>query len=305
MVVTPDRETPLMDVLFDGLDRLMDAARQRFPVTMTTLSLVAWGLVAAAGSYLFGTESLALGGALAAGPVILLFAVAIWGVGRLRWPAWPLGMSTLVFIGGIFAPQAEQWKTGQDWAVPLVVFIYVEVFLGAIGAVDELRRRRERRRGHEDTPATERTARRRVLQLKVLVATLLLAIGTPLGDLPSGIDAVAEAGGAPNIVKIGAVFVLLVITPTVFLLAFVAVFVRVKGLAVATSIGILALFTIYLAVLPPTSRSALVIEDGWLVLTTAYLWVKAATRWYWPLAKAKRPDQRRPTDPAWIQPTPH
>jgi hypothetical protein len=280
----------LVDVLFDGLDQVMDAARRRFPVALTALSLVAWGLVAAAGSYLFGAESLVLGTALAAGPVILLFAVAVWGIGRLRWPAWPLGVSTLVLFGGIFAPQAEQWQTEHGWAVSLLVFVYVQVFVGALVAVDELRSRRERRRGHEgDGARTERTARRRVLQLKVLVATQLLAIGTPLGDLPAGVNAIAERGGPADIVKVGAVVVLFVATPTVFLLAFVGVFARGKALATATAVGILALFAIYLAVLPPASRTSLVVEDGWLVLTAAYLWIKAATHWYWPVAKATAP----------------
>jgi len=290
-----------MDVLFDGLDRLIEAARHRFPVLTTALSLVVWCLVAAGAAYVVGTQWPELGAALAVGPLFLLVVVGIWGLGRLGWPVWPLGVGTLVLVGGIFAPQAEQWNTAWGWLVSLLVFVYVQVFLGALVAVDELRRRREHRRGREESPATDRTARRRVLQLKVLVATQLLVIGTPVGDLQAGIDAMTKAGGPPDIVKIGAVLVLLVGTPTVFLLAFVGVFVRGRRLAFAVAIGILALSTIYLAVLPPASRSALVIEDGWLVLTTTYLWVKAATKWYWPTANARRADEDPAARPAWIQ----
>jgi hypothetical protein len=259
-----------------------------------------WGLVAAAGSYLVGTESRNLGVALAAGPVILLVMVAIWGIGRLRWPVWPLGVSTLALVGGVYAPQAEHERSPWTWVISVLVFIYVQVFLGALAAVDELHRRREQRRGREESPETDRTARRRVLQLKLLVATQLLAFGSPVGDLQAGIDAMSRPGG-PGIVKIGAVLVLLLGTPTVFLLAFVAVFVRRRRLATAVAIGITALSTVYLAVLPPAGRSALIVEDGWLVLTTAYLWFKAGSKWYWPKVTARRAEEDRASRTVWTQ----
>jgi hypothetical protein len=186
--------------------------------------------------------------------------------------------------------QAEQWQTEHGWAVSLLVFVYVQVFVGALVAVDELRSRRERRRGprgRRRNDGAHRASSRPAAQSPGGNPTPRHR--NPARQPPGGHHAIAERGGPADIVKVGAVVVLFVATPTVFLLAFIGVFARSKALATATAVGILALFAIYLAMLPPASRTSLVIEDGWLVLTTAYLWITAATHWYWPVAKAVAP----------------
>ena len=274
-----------MDLLFDGLDQLMERVRHRFPVALTLLGLLAWSAVAGVGSYLFGTESLVFGAALSAGPLVLVALAAVRGIGRLPWPVWPVGVSTLVFVGGLFAPQAAEWASdgGYGWVISVVVFVYVQVFLGTLQAVDELCRRRAVRLGQVASPTADRTARRRVLQLKVLISTQLLALGTGLGNPLSNEGRSTVGGGAP-FVQLGIMFVLL--------LAFVGVFLRRRGLALVVSVGLVTLSALYLMAVNPADRWTTITQHGWLILTTAYLWFKAGTKWYWPW-----PPQEPPAPP--------
>jgi hypothetical protein len=272
----------VVDLLFDGLDQLMDRVRRSYPVALVVLGLAVWSVVAGLGSYLFGTESLVFGAAMSAGPLLLVALAAVVGVGRIPWPVWPLGVSPLVLIGGLFAPQAADWvaEEGYAWVVAVLVFSYVQVFLGTLQAVDELRQSRAGRAGRTDRPAATMTARRRVLQLKVLISTQLVAIGTGLGDPLSNGDRTTVGGPAP-LIQVGIMCVLL--------LGFLAVFLRGRKLATAVSVGLLTLCGLYLAAINPADRWTMISQHGWLVLATGYLWFKAGTKDYWP--------RRRPAPP--------
>ncbi len=288
----------MIDLLFDGLDQVMEAARRRFPVLMTVFGLVSWAVPAALGSYLFGTESLVMGAAMAAGPLALVVLAGIWGIGRLPWPVWPAGVSTLVLVGGLFAPaMADLDEYGEILAV--LTFVYVQVFLGTLLAVDALRRRRT---GSADSPGVERTARRRVLQLKLLMATLLMVFGTALFD-PGHTQHDRRPLGEPVEVlpfplQLLSLFLLLLVY-VMAMVVFVAVFVRRRTLAAVVFAGLVLIFVIELAVFTPRERSALILHDGWLIVTGAYLWLKAARAWYWPKPKKAAPAPGYTQSPTW------
>jgi hypothetical protein len=155
-------------------------------------------------------------------------------------------------------------------------------------AVDELRRTWTRRRyGSNDQPAVAQRAHRRVLQLKLLLATLLVAVLTNLGDPRDYFGRTADPdGGPPLLLKFAFVLVLA--------LAFVGVFMRRRGLAGTVAAGLLTVFVIDLYALAPAYRVTLLVQQGWLVLTAAYLWAKAAAKPYWqwqsPFQNPERPD---------------
>jgi hypothetical protein len=292
-----------MDLLFDGLDQLMEAARRRFPVAVAAVALVLWGVLAAGSGYLLVTEGLAIGAALvSAGPVVLLLWTGACGIGRIPRPVWRICAGTLVVVGGLILPQLSPPSPTYRLALAVASFVYVQVFLGLLVSVDELTRTRVRRRSdRDDRPEPTQRGHRRVLQLRVLLATLLVAVLTDLGEPRDYAERTADPGGGPPFLLKAAILLVLV-------LAFVGVFRRGRILAATVAAGLLAAFALDAYLLDPGARTTLITQHGWLVLSTSYLWGRAATRPYWPseLEPPTSPDAHGWTPPPqWgREPTP-
>jgi hypothetical protein len=208
-----------------------------------------------------------------AGPVVLLGLVAGWGIGRLPWPVWSLGVGAPVLLGVVMPAGGGLATVGA-----ILLFGYVQVYLAALTALDELWRRRTR----APTGHPERTARRRILQLKLLMATVLLAFSSPLGDPLEHTGGGVLVGSAPLPARLGAMLALAIASDVVLFGSFVAVFTRGQRMAGGVAVGVLMLACALLAVTPPAFWPTLFAGSGWLVLTTAYLWLKAARKPYWP-----------------------
>jgi hypothetical protein len=173
-----------VDVLFDALDRAMESARRRWPTTLFVIGAVLWVLVTAAlvGFALLDSNPTA-GVVLAAPPAALLAIVVARGITRLRWPVWPVGVALPVMLAGLVAPQAARYDDVFRWVVPVVVFIYAQILLGTVAAGDELFRRRVGRTG-KGRALMSAIGRRRILQVKVLVATIVVLASS---QIPVGV----------------------------------------------------------------------------------------------------------------------
>ncbi|MBB2946666.1 hypothetical protein FB565_006434 [Actinoplanes lutulentus] len=132
-----------MDVLLDAVDRVLESLRHRWPRALFIIGVTLWLLsTAAAVAVTTLSGSLATGVVIAALPSALLIIVTVRGLDRLPWPTWPLGVALPVFLAGLVAPVAQRFEDPFDWLVPILVFLYAQIFLGTLAAADELKRRR-------------------------------------------------------------------------------------------------------------------------------------------------------------------
>jgi hypothetical protein len=271
-----------MDAVFEFLDRVMTSLRRRYPRAMLATSLGIWAAGTIALLVLFYPVTSAVGlAAYVLPPATLVLAVARWGLGRVIWPVWPIGVAPAVWIAIGFGFLANTSSQPLDaWVTALMAFANAQAFLGLASSVDHLRRLRS---GDEWPVSEARTARRRLLQTKILTATAIALM------LPGGGRFDATEGGFE------AVHVLS--TLGVGLLALLAAWFRTRLRAWLAAAAIPAVYLLNLLPLNSAGRWANVQVFGWVVLIAGWLWAKAATAWYWPGRDAVRGSPFRPRGP--------
>lgn len=262
-----------MDVLLDAVERLSEKLRRRWPKSLLTVGLILWALVTAAICWAVTVMS---GGpvtaiVLAAPPVALLIVVAFRGIDRLVWPLWPLGVALPVFLAGLVTPQAPNFEEPFTWLAPVLIFIYAQIFLSTVATVDEL----YRRRAAEAVPMGP-VGRRRILQMRVLVATLVVLGATQVRSETGYSD---EDTGR-QLFEFG--------FACLGLPMFVGVWLRLRGLAWYAAGVLPAVFVLSLLPRSPDARWQALLAQGWIVLTATWLWARAARQpyWKWPAARA-------------------
>jgi hypothetical protein len=261
-----------MDVVFDAVERLSEKLRRRWPRTVLTVGLILWALVTAticwAVWFISGGPTAAV--VVGVPPVALLIVVAARGIDRLVWPVWPLGVALPVFLAGMVAPQARTYDEPLDWLVPILIFVYAQIFLGTLATADLLYRRRA-----AAAAPMGAVGRRRILQTKVLVATLVM-LGVSVLARDAGYDPDDRGEG-----------VLYLGFGCLGLPMFVGVWLRLRALA-GYAAGVLpGVYLLSLLVRSPDERWPSLLAHGWIVLTATWLWVRAARvpYWKWPVSR--------------------
>jgi hypothetical protein len=266
-----------VDIVFDGIDHLAAIVRRRFPKSLLVMTLAAWLAVTAFMAWIIAVNGgWKTAGWVALPPLALLPLVAVYGLGRIGWPLWPVGVSPMVVLAGIVPIQSRDWD--YSWVFPSLVFVYAQVYFGVVVTIDELRRRRT---GHTEARTVDRVARRRVLQAKILIAMLVIFTLAQTGMTPytpadpgwSRGQSVFQAGSfcftAP---------------------AIIGLFLRRKGLAWFNAGWMLLVGVATGLAVDSSTRLTWLVQYGWIVGSAVYLWAKAARRWYWPWpAPAERP----------------
>ncbi|MFC4063366.1 hypothetical protein [Actinoplanes subglobosus] len=259
-----------MDVLFDTVDRALESARRRWPRTLFVVGAVLWGLVTVAvvGVALLDSSPVA-GVLLCVPPAALLAVVVARGITRLRWPVWPVGVALPVFLAGLVAPQAARFPEPFDWLVPIVVFVYAQIFLGTVAAGDELFRQRAGRTG-KGRDRMSAIGRRRILQVKVLVATLVVLASSQLvvGDDYAGDNAVGRTSFE---------YAFLCLSVPMF----VGVWWRKPALAWYAVVVLPVVFALSLLPRTPEARWEALLAQGWIVVAAAWQWSRAAVKPFW------------------------
>ncbi|WP_405090634.1 hypothetical protein OG767_24140 [Micromonospora sp. NBC_01392] len=277
-----------MDLVFGSIERVFDLLRRRVP--WLALLVAALGWLAATAAFVWVTRLDSYGetsrparwwsvAPLVLPPLLLLLIVGRRGVAEVPPVAWPLGFTSLVtasaLIGVTYAGSRHSENYG--WIASLWSFLYVQLFVSVVASVDELARRRRYGPGGYRHPDDERRTRRRLLQVKALIAAVCLV--TVLIGLDA--DGFLERFGESGDLRLGGARVASAAVLLVPLLG-LALFVRhrwtarVAALATAVTVG-LALFA-----LPARQRADTALQYWWLVFTVLYLLFKAANRPYWP-----------------------
>jgi hypothetical protein len=288
-----------MDPLFDAIDRAMESVRHRWPRTLFAVEITLWLLATAVAVGVAVLSGGAVPGIVLAVPsAALLIIVGMGGLDRVGWPVWPIGVLMPVLLAGLLAPLAQRFHDPFDWLAPIVVFLYAQIFLGAVGTADELYRRRPAPPAplspHSlDSPvpaAPEASAftERRLLQVKILVATMVV-IGSAQAAVSLSSDGyqpgnAVGASGFEGGVSCLALPMLL------------GVWWRRRGLAWYAVAVLPALFLLSLLPRSPEARWETVLSQGWIVVAATWQWRKAAVKPFW------RDPPRPSPPPAWHPP---
>ncbi|MEV4825167.1 hypothetical protein [Micromonospora sp. NPDC049274] len=297
-----------MDLIFGSIERAFDLLRRRVPWLALLIAALGWLAATAAFTWLTrfdsnGRASLAVQWSsvafLGLPPLLLLLIVGKRGIAGVPPVAWPLGFASTVvasaLIGVIYAGSGHDG--GYGWVVSLWSFLYAQLFVVIVATVDELVRRRRYGPGGYRHPDDERRTRRRLLQVKMLIAavslvTVLVGLGADgfLNRLGEAGDLQLGGSGTP----VAGIAILLV--PLLLLALFVRHpwTARVAALAAALTVGLA------LIALPARQRADTALQYGWLVCTVLYLLLKAANREYWP---AWPPSAYAPGTPAFPGPS--
>ncbi|MEU4690931.1 hypothetical protein [Actinoplanes sp. NPDC023714] len=277
-----------MDVVFDAVDAALDRVRRRLPATLLGVGGVLWVLATAVFTWVALTEgNLGSGAALTVLPGTLLVMVAVRGLDRLRRPIWPLGVAPLVVLAGLMIPSVPPSQP-IEMVIPVVAFLYAQLFLAVVAAADELHRRRATRAG-EQRPAMTAIGRRRLLQTKILLATLVvLVLSQTAGDRISLENRVADQPGQATFEFLFSCFSIPM---------FVGIWWRRRGLAWYAAIALPAVFALSLLPRPPEALGEVILTQGWIIVAATWQWLKAARAPFWP----HPPRPPRPPHEAWQQ----
>jgi hypothetical protein len=220
-------------------------------------------------------------------PLPLLF-VRFRGVAAVPPLVWPLYFVPMLAAYGFVGPRFIATAGGYGWAVPVGFLLSGSLFLAAVGALDELVRRR---RGEPD-PGDERLRLRRLLQPRVAMAvlTFMVVVSGLDGDGSSLVGTVGALPGADA----GPGIVVGLAGTQVYLVAVLAVVVRRRLLAWVAAAGLPLVAVVALLGLPPADRPPVALGYGWVLPVAVFHLVRAATRWYWPWPVPRRPARPDP-----------
>ncbi|MFC3505313.1 hypothetical protein ACFOOK_30725 [Micromonospora krabiensis] len=280
-----------MDLLFSSVERVFDLLRRRVPWLALLVATIGWvaAMVAFgwgtrwASSYGPGSPSVAWSSVafLVCSPLVLLLNVGLRGIAGVPPVAWPLGFASVALAGAwvVVAAAGSPDNGGYGWLFSLWGFLYAQLFVVVVATLDELARRRRHGPGRYGSPNDERRTRRRLLQVKVLIAAgslVTVLVGLRADGRLAGIEAAGDLQlGSADIRVAGLAVALLV-------LLMLALFVRHRWTARVAALATAITVALTLFALPARQRSDTALQYGWLVVTLLYLLLKAANRTYWP-----------------------
>jgi hypothetical protein len=263
-----------VDFLLDAADRAMAELRRRHPRIMLGIALGLWLPVLAFLVLLTISSGVWPLVVLVSLPSVgLAVTVATRGLRRTWTWIWVLGTATILLICGVAVPRWPMPGGYQDTAIELGSFIYGQIYFGLLNVLDHFWQTRHRRQEPEDE---ERFRLRRMLQVRLLLASLIVFLGTT-----------AETNGAqePLLPAVANLFMILCMP------VLIGVWLRLRPLAwiAAVVIAFLAVGNILVSV---ANREQVLAEFGWVQLVAIYLWIKAARVPYWPAksAASSKPD---------------
>lgn len=294
-----------MDLLFSVVERALDGARRRAPRTALLVSVLLW--LAAGAAYGWYTTIGSSGdtghpvqwGSLArltAPLLLLLLIVGIRGIAGVPVVAWPLGFVQVVTYNAVLGAVGSSGANPYAWVFSVWCFLFGQLFVTVVTNVDELARQRRYGPGGYGGVERERRTRRRLLQVRTLIALSSITV-VLVGFNRDGTLDVSGGGGDLRVATIAGVC----LVPLILL----AVFVRVRNTARVAACGLLVAAGLVLLAVSPGRRAEVALQHGWLVFTASYLLLKAGTRWYWPLAGTAVPavptaPPYPPADPVYV-----
>jgi hypothetical protein len=195
--------------------------------------------------------------------VLLCVVVALRGLRRAWTWVWVLGTGTVLLISG---PAVQRWLPSDELhglAIAIGAFVYAQVYFALLGVLDHFWIARQKR---EESDDEARFRLRRMLQVRLLLATLVVVFGATS----------SRNDGYPQVMPLGVLFGFCGVP------ILVGAWARWRPVAwwSAATIAVIALVNL----LPGDSgvRQQTLLQYGWAELVAVYLWVKAARVWYWP-----------------------
>ncbi len=268
----------------------MSALRKRRPWVMFGVALGLWlPIVGFLLALTFSSGVWPLVVLVSVPTLALAVTVALRGLRRTWTFVWGIGAGAVVFLSG---PAVQWWNASDELhglAISLGAFIYAQIYFGFLGVLDHFwTARHTRTESLEDT----RFRLRRMLQVRLALATLIVIAGATSD----------KADSYPPVMPLGFLYGLCGV-PIMF-----AVWLRVRRFAwgAAATIAVLALLNILLLGLlgDDGAQQRVVTEFGWAQVVAAYLWMKAARVWYWPVTKPPPPPGYPFPWPAPVGPAP-
>jgi len=250
-----------LDVLFNGLGKLIAKLRERWPRTMFWTVVALWAAAAALptlGAVLTGAGWLSTLIPLA--PLVVI-ALTYWG--GVEWVPTPVWVTALAFwsiLPGALA-NAGPKSDGARAGTAVFLFCYGQLFTALLIAICI-------RRGFSaQTPF----ARLRLMRLRLVA-----------GAFPLAFSFRADVGGHVSARGWHAAAV-----PIVCVTALVACAFPSRRKALLTAIAIAAGAWGVLAHTDPHDRGALIVENGWLWPTSCYQWLRASRQDFWQRGHAR------------------
>jgi hypothetical protein len=244
-----------LDVLFDGLEKLVDRLRERWPRAMFWTVVALWTAAAAV-----PTLGAALTGAgwfsalIPLSPLVVIALAYFGGVERIPTPAWVTALAFWALIPGGLASAGPKEGIAKT-ATAAFLFCYGQLLVALLTAICI-------RRGY---PLQSAFVRLRLMRLRLVAAAFPLALSFRW----DGNHATSAAGWHE-------LAWLLVCTMTLVACAFPS---RGKALAAALAVAVGA--WVVLAHSDAHDRGSLIAENGWLWLTGCYQWLRASRQDFW------------------------
>ncbi|GLY02414.1 hypothetical protein Acsp01_27930 [Actinoplanes sp. NBRC 101535] len=256
-----------MDFLLDVADRMMGELRRRYPWVLFGVAMALWLPVLVFLTLLMhATGWWPLVVLVSVPTTVLAVSVAVWGLRDTWTTVWVVGTGAIVLLSG---PAPQWWNPPDDWhatAITIGAFLYAQVYFGLLGVLHHFWTLRHPEVGAE-AEAGERFRMRRMLQVRLALATLVVVFGATSG----------KTDDYPRVMPMGFLFGL------VTLPMLVALWFRVRPLAWVSAALIVAALVPNLLLAPDEgSLQRMLIEYGWAQAVAIYLWIKAARVWYWP-----------------------
>lgn len=244
-----------LDVLFDGLEKLVDKLRERWPRAMFWTVVALWSVAAA-----IPTLGAALTGAgwfsvlIPLSPLIVIILTYFGGVERIPSPAWITALTFWAVIPGGLAAAGPKDGLART-ATAAFLFCYGQLLVGLLTAICI-------RRGY---PVRSSFAQLRLTRLRLVA-----------GAFPLAVSFRTDARTAPSAAGWHELAWLLVCATTLVACAFPS-----QGKALVAAIAIGAGAWAVLNYSDEHDRVALIAENGWLWLSGCYQWLRTSRQDFW------------------------
>ena len=251
-----------LDVLFDGLEKLVDELRERWPRAMFWTVVALWTAAAAVptlGAALTGAGWLSI--LIPLSPLVIIALTYFGGVEPIPTPVWVTALAFWAFIPGGLATAGPKEGVAKA-ATAVFLFCYGQLLVALLTAICV-------RRGFS---LDSSFVRLRLMRLRLVAAAFPLAF-----SFRSNANHGTSAAGWHLLAW------LLVCTMTLVACAFPS---RGKALAAALAIAVGAWAV--LAHGDAHDRGAEIAENGWLWLTGCYQWLRASRQEYFAASRADR-----------------